>query len=195
MYNYEIDICYNTFTEYQTAFLKVFGLDDWDNDVISSGRTKLYFSLKKEPYFEELFSYACKNNLLQENREDTEWGFRVWNRGHWIVPVWSAIGIHQEPEGGRNETDREAGSAVTKPMLSERVPLNYREEEPGRVWHTPMVSIYMPAYNAEKTIVSAVQSALNQTFTDIEICIVDDGSTDGTRELLRERLNAKICVN
>jgi len=112
--------------------------------------------------------------------EDTEWGFRVWNRGHWIVPVWSAIGIHQEPEGGRNETDREAGSAVTKPMLSERVPLNYREEEPGRVWHTPMVSIYMPAYNAEKTIVSAVQSALNQTFTDIEICIVDDGSTDDT---------------
>ncbi len=74
MYNYEIDICYNTFTEYQTEFLKVFGLNDWDNDVISSGRTQLYFSLKKEPYFEDLFSYACKNNFLQEKKEDTEWG-------------------------------------------------------------------------------------------------------------------------
>ena len=117
--------------------------------------------------------------------EDTEWGFRVWNRGHWIVPVWSAIGIHQEPEGGRNDTDREAGTAITKPMLAQRVPLNYRKEESGRVWHTPMVSIYMPAYNASETIVSAVQSVLNQTFTDIEICIVDDGSTDDTAAILK----------
>ena len=42
------------------------------------------------------------------------------------------------------------------------------------------VSIIIPAFNAEKTIKKSVQSCLNQSHSNIEVIIVDDGSTDGT---------------
>lgn len=51
------------------------------------------------------------------------------------------------------------------------------------------ISIIMPAYNAEKTIKRAVYSCLNQSLEDIELIIVDDCSTDSTRDLLVEIKN------
>jgi glycosyltransferase involved in cell wall biosynthesis len=45
------------------------------------------------------------------------------------------------------------------------------------------VSVIVPAYNAEPYLADAVQSALEQTWRDLEVIIVDDGSTDGTRGL------------
>jgi len=49
----------------------------------------------------------------------------------------------------------------------------------------PLVSIIMPAFNAEKTIAQAIQSVLDQTFGDYEFLIVDDCSGDGTGALCR----------
>jgi glycosyltransferase involved in cell wall biosynthesis len=46
----------------------------------------------------------------------------------------------------------------------------------------PEISVLIPAYNAEKTIVSAVWSALNQSFKDIDVLVYVDGSTDNTAE-------------
>ena len=50
----------------------------------------------------------------------------------------------------------------------------------------PTISIIIPAYNAEKTVTTAVQSLLAQTFTDFEAIIIEDGSTDETRPILQE---------
>lgn len=47
-------------------------------------------------------------------------------------------------------------------------------------------SIIIPAYNAETTIVRCVESILNQTFSDFELIIINDGSTDQTCELLNQ---------
>ena len=47
----------------------------------------------------------------------------------------------------------------------------------------PAISVIVPAYNAEKYIVSCVESVRKQTFQDWEMVIVDDGSKDKTREL------------
>lgn len=43
----------------------------------------------------------------------------------------------------------------------------------------PEVSVIVPVYNAEKTIGTCVDSLLNQTFTDFELILIDDGSNDG----------------
>ncbi|MGA9278281.1 glycosyltransferase family 2 protein [Ilumatobacter sp.] len=53
----------------------------------------------------------------------------------------------------------------------------------------PLVSIYIPAYNAEDTIVGTVQSALDQTVRDLEVCVVNDGSTDATLDRLSEHFS------
>lgn len=49
-----------------------------------------------------------------------------------------------------------------------------------------MVSILLCTYNREKLIRETIESILAQTYEDFELVIVDDGSTDGTREVLEE---------
>ena len=44
----------------------------------------------------------------------------------------------------------------------------------------------MPVHNAKKTVEHSVQSILDSTLTDFELIIVDDGSTDGTAELVEQ---------
>lgn len=47
-----------------------------------------------------------------------------------------------------------------------------------------IISIIVPAYNAEQTILETLTSVLKQTFTDFELIVINDGSTDRTLELL-----------
>jgi glycosyltransferase involved in cell wall biosynthesis len=51
---------------------------------------------------------------------------------------------------------------------------------------TPKVSVLMPAYNAEKYLGEAIDSILNQTFTDFECIIIDDCSTDNTWKIIQK---------
>ena len=49
-----------------------------------------------------------------------------------------------------------------------------------------LISVQMPAYNAEKYVRQAVRSVLAQTHRDLELIVVDDASTDGTARILAE---------
>ena len=58
----------------------------------------------------------------------------------------------------------------------------------------PLVSVLITVYNDKEHILSSVQSILNQRYTNFEIVIVDDGSTDGTSELLRNMVSKEERV-
>lgn len=53
----------------------------------------------------------------------------------------------------------------------------------------PIVSIIVPVYNAEETLRRCIESVLNQGFTDFELLLVDDGSTDSSAGICREYEN------
>ncbi len=56
----------------------------------------------------------------------------------------------------------------------------------------PKVSIIIPAYNAEKWISEALQSVINQTWENIEIIVVNDGSTDATEKVIQSFKDGRI---
>lgn len=67
----------------------------------------------------------------------------------------------------------------------------------------PLVSVVIPSHNCERYIAETIGSVLGQTHRDVEVLVVDDGSTDRTREIagafgspvrLIEQDNAGVCV-
>ena len=69
----------------------------------------------------------------------------------------------------------------------------------------PEISVVMPVYNGARYIRESIESILNQTFTDFEFIIINDGSTDNSEEIilsyndsrivyLKNEINSKICV-
>jgi glycosyltransferase involved in cell wall biosynthesis len=48
-----------------------------------------------------------------------------------------------------------------------------------------LVSILIPCFNAERWVGQSIESALEQTWTNKEIIVVDDGSTDGSLEIIK----------
>lgn len=55
-----------------------------------------------------------------------------------------------------------------------------------------MVSVIIPAFNREKVLKRAIESCLNQTVTDIEVIVIDDGSTDGTKEVVESISDSRV---
>ena len=49
---------------------------------------------------------------------------------------------------------------------------------------TPKISVVIPCYNHAHFVVEAMESVLNQTFEDLECIIIDDGSTDNSKEII-----------
>ena len=49
----------------------------------------------------------------------------------------------------------------------------------------PRVSVVVACYNAERTIEATLAGALAQTFRDLEVIVVDDGSADRSRDIVR----------
>lgn len=56
----------------------------------------------------------------------------------------------------------------------------------------PQISIIMPVYNGERFVAKAVESVLKQSFTDYELLIIDDGSTDGSMEVVKGYNDSRI---
>jgi glycosyltransferase involved in cell wall biosynthesis len=56
----------------------------------------------------------------------------------------------------------------------------------------PLVSVVVPAYNAERTVAQAIQSVLGQTMQDLELLVVDDGSVDATAVIVGKQSDPRV---
>ena len=57
-----------------------------------------------------------------------------------------------------------------------------------------LVSVVMPVYNRETTIVDALESIILQTYSNIEIIIIDDGSTDRTLQIMEQYSDVRVKI-
>ena len=57
---------------------------------------------------------------------------------------------------------------------------------------SPAITVILPAYNAEQFIKQAIESILTQTFSNFELIIINDGSTDNTDEVIRSFTDSRI---
>ena len=60
----------------------------------------------------------------------------------------------------------------------------------------PAISVVMPVYNTKDYVAKAIQSILDQTFSDFEFLIIDNGSTDGSGTIINQfaQKDARIRV-
>jgi amino acid adenylation domain-containing protein len=94
-----------------------------------------------------------------------------------VGPAAAIIAAGLEARSARTPSKALSGSATVRPN--------------GQFTPTdPLVSIVIPAYNAEKDIALAIRCAISQTYPQIEIIVVDDGSQDGTVQTAREILQS-----
>jgi cellulose synthase/poly-beta-1,6-N-acetylglucosamine synthase-like glycosyltransferase len=70
----------------------------------------------------------------------------------------------------------------------------FRAAPPDHPDFQPPVSVLIPAYNEESVIVYTINSVLESDYPRLEVIVVDDGSTDGTGELLDEQFGRNPAV-
>ena len=56
----------------------------------------------------------------------------------------------------------------------------------------PKVSVVIPSFNRADMVGAAIQSVLEQTYTDLEVIVVDDGSTDNTEAVVTAFTDARV---
>ena len=70
--------------------------------------------------------------------------------------------------------------------------------EPSDMVAHPLVSVIIPVYNGEKYLARCLESVVSQKYVNIEILVVNDGSTDGTRDIIKAYSDADqriICID
>jgi glycosyltransferase involved in cell wall biosynthesis len=60
--------------------------------------------------------------------------------------------------------------------------------------NSPLISVIIPAYNCEKSIKETINSVLQQTFTDFELIVINDGSQDSTLDVINSIQDTRMKV-
>lgn len=91
------------------------------------------------------------------------------------------MGVETEKTEGVNDSHKK----ITQEQESRKGMGNYVLNRFGE-GTTPLISVIIPVYNVAPYLQEALDSVVNQTYKELEIIVVDDGSTDGSREICDE---------
>jgi chondroitin synthase len=115
---------------------------------------------------------------------DQEFAYRLYEQGAYCIHESNVDALHlHHPRQQLAGRHREFLASRIPAYRSYRYPGHYT----GKV-ETPRCSVYVPVRNGAKYLQEAINSALNQTYKDLEVVVVDDGSTDATPKIL-ERMS------
>jgi O-antigen biosynthesis protein len=104
-----------------------------------------------------------------------------------LIPAPPAVQVPREPSSGR---DVPFGLRRAWGVLENRATADVTVVRPKH--HRPRVSVIVPTFNRADVLPRAVRSVLAQTWTDFELLIVDDGSTDDTQEVVTRLEDARL---
>ncbi len=111
-------------------------------------------------------------SILKRLLADPGWAKEVGERGRVFAAQFT-----------RERFEREWLDAVNRASVSELAP---RRAAQGDLFgDRPLVSVILPVHNREHTIAGCLESILSQSYPALEVIVVDDGSTDGTPEILK----------
>ncbi len=85
---------------------------------------------------------------------------------------------------------------VPEKKLPENAPCHGADTTMNQLGTHGLVSVIIPVFNVRPYLVEALDSVISQTYTNLEIIIIDDGSTDGSGEICDEytKKDARVCV-
>ncbi|MFO7673904.1 MAG: glycoside hydrolase family 99-like domain-containing protein [Lutibacter sp.] len=136
----------------------------WDNTARKGLKGHTYVGITPSK-FGEWFFKACKFSIKYQKRNERFVFINAWNE-------W-AEGTHLEP-------CRKMGYSYLNQISRVLTNISYKNGE------EKLVSIVVPTFNAEKFIKGALLSIVNQNYPSIEVVIVDDGSIDETRAIIKD---------
>ena len=139
---------------------------------------------------------CCNNTVFYINKQLTEW--RIHN-SYMVKESITSILRQEEFLQKGDEILLKKHTLKVLPLLNKYKIRhnkyhveNYKIYRKNKLTQQPKFSIIMPTYNREFCINNAISSVLNQTYQNFELIIVDDGSTDGTENLILRKYNQEI---
>jgi glycosyltransferase involved in cell wall biosynthesis len=115
-----------------------------------------------------------------------------------VTARWLA-GIGRRPPAGGAEAAARAGGEAAEAKAAQAEGGAEAQEQAGPDAGgggeaQPLVSVVVPLYNSARTVIASLESVLGQTYRNLEILVVDDGSTDDGVELCRALADPRIRI-
>lgn len=125
--------------------------------------------------------------------EDGEFGYRAYNRGYYFIPVFDAIGLHQEPATPRGDSGRRRGYELTRVVRSDLCPVPpYRRPEADLSYSIPKISVSLH-FATEECKANFRPVDLSSTIgTDAELIVVGERFVPESLRLQPQQLGLPV---